>query len=159
MEKEFTALVAGHQGIILKVCRMYCRDPDDAGDLFQEIVLQLWKGYPRYNGEAKATTWMYKVALHTAITHFRRRRGMVRYLPFSYRRHDRPDDAPDAAAEQHESLRVAMSHLDKFDKAVLILYLDDKPYREIAEIMGISETYVGVKLNRIKKKLKELIKP
>jgi len=159
LEKEFTALVTGHQGIILKVCRMYCRDPDDAGDLFQEIVLQLWKGYPRYNGDAKVTTWMYKVALHTAITHFRRQRDRVKSQPFSYGRHDRPEEAPGAAAEQQESLRVAMSHLDKFDKAVLILYLDDKPYREIADIMGISETYVGVKLNRIRKKLKELLNP
>ena len=138
---------------------MYCRDPDDAGDLFREIVLQLWKGYSRFSGEAKVTTWMYKVALHTAITHFRKQHGSVKHQPFSYPRHDLPDDASDGAAEQQESLRVAMSHLDKFDKAVLMLYLDDKPYREIADIMGISETYVGVKLNRIKKKLKELLKP
>jgi RNA polymerase sigma-70 factor (ECF subfamily) len=150
LEKEFTALVAGHQGIIHKVCRMYCRDPDDAGICSRKSCFNCGRVIPvQRRGQGNNLD----VQGGSAHGHhpFPQAARSVKHQPFSYPRHDLPDDASDGAAEQQESLRVAMSHLDKFDKAVLMLYLDDKPYREIADIMGISETYVGVKLNRIKR--------
>lgn len=155
MEEEFLKSVNQHQGIIFKVCRMYCSDNADAEDLFQEILLQLWKSWPNFNQNSKISTWMYQIGLNTAITRLRKnnRKPIHHYL-------SKADDAiPDAAPERldilfDKELQEAIVELNKLDKALVMLYLDEKTYKEIAEIMGLSENNVGVKINRIKKKLK-----
>lgn len=151
-EKEFLDLIDQHQNIIHKVCRMYTDNQDDHEDLFQEILLQLWQGYPRFKGDAKITTWMYRVALYTSISTFKKKQR-IKKEPVSISTAGIENEDP----YRYENLHAAIGTLSKMDKALVMLYLEEKSYKEIAEIMGLSETNVGVKLNRIKKKLKEIL--
>ncbi|UYQ94643.1 sigma-70 family RNA polymerase sigma factor [Chitinophaga horti] len=153
---EFEQLLGAHQGIIHKVCRLYRDSREDREDLYQEIAYQLWKSYPAYRGEAGHSTWVYRIALNTAIAAFRRRRPDVRY----------PGEMPEKQAEgadEEQEYRLqlfwqALRQLPDGEKALMVLYLEDLNYREIAEVTGISENHVGVKLNRIRTKLKQLLK-
>ncbi len=160
MEKEFTNIISTHQGIILKVCRMYCNDRDDSEDLFQEIVLQLWRSYPAFKADAKVSTWMYRIGLNTAITRLRKNSRKPLTQSLSIEHQNLKDPLPQRIdIEYGEELQTAINMLNKLDKALVMLYLDEKNYKEIAEIIGISESNVGVKINRIKKKLQEIINP
>ena len=132
---------------------MYTSGDDEHEDLFQEILLQLWKGFPAFKGQSKPTTWMYRVALYTAMSNSKKQ---------TRRRHDPLSDYTAAGAVhedpyQYENLRLAISHLAPADRALVMLYMEEKPYKEIAEILGLTETNVGVRINRIKKKLKEIL--
>jgi RNA polymerase sigma-70 factor (ECF subfamily) len=160
LEKAFLRHINDHQGIIVKVCRMYGSDPADSEDLFQEIVLQLWKSYPGFNGLSKVSTWMYRVALNTAITRLRK----IKRRPDQHRMTKALDNTPvidpkRLDVEYASQLQRAIDSLNKFDRALVILYLDEMSYREMAEIMGISESNIGVKINRIKNKLKTMLNP
>lgn len=151
---QFIQQIDLHQHIIHKICRLYRDSKEDREDLFQEIVFQLWKAAPSFEGRSKFSTWMYKVALSTALAGFRKKRPSVVY-PETL-----PEQADHPQHEQHiqsEQLMEALKRLDDADKALITLYLEDLSYQEIAEITGISENYVGVKLNRIKSKLQKWI--
>ena len=153
-QEEFAALITEHQKLIYKVCHLYASAPQDVEDLFQEIVLNLWRALPSFSGRARITTWMYRVALNTAITQLRKSSRR--------RNHEIEHDLRFLAShdpiynEQAQALYAAIKQLGKVDRALVLLYLEDCSYREIANIIGISESNVGVKLNRIKKKLKRL---
>ena len=160
MEKEFLKNISDHQGIILKVCRMYCSDVGESEDLFQEIVLQLWRSYPKFKGEAKISTWIYRVGLNTAITRLRKGNRKVSTREIKEADFNLPSLGNERVdIEYSHDLQLAIDALNKFDKAIMMLYLDEKSYQEMAEITGISETNIGVRINRIKKKLKEILKP
>ncbi|RYE20888.1 MAG: sigma-70 family RNA polymerase sigma factor [Sphingobacteriales bacterium] len=154
-EPEFLDLIKTHQGMIYKICRLYRDSPEDRDDLFQEIVFQLWKGIHTYRAEAKQGTWLYRIALNTAIATFRKKKPIISYtevLP------DMADELPnDEIAIKRERLFAALKHLDDSEKAIITLYLDDFSYEQIAEVTGITENYVGVKLNRIKSKIQKLL--
>lgn len=157
MEKEFVRLLNTHAGIIYKVCQLYCRTTPDRQDLFQEIVLQLWKSYPQFKQEARFSTWMYRIALNTAITHYRkeRRRPQAIFMEGF--------EMPDLAVTNtdNENVRIlykAIEQLSAVEKAIILLFLDEKSYEEISEITGITKTNVGVKLNRTKQKLDSIFK-
>lgn len=153
-EREFLNLIEENQNIIHKVCRIYTDTTEDHADLFQEILLQLWQSYKRFKGESKVTTWMYRVALYTSITSFKRKLQVTKskeelsYGSTSYEMEDQ---------FKYEGLHMAIENLDDHEKAVILLHLDERPYREISEILGITENHVGVKVNRIKKKLKSVL--
>jgi len=153
-EAEFLRLIDQHQGIIHKICRLYRDSREDREDLFQEIVFQLWKSVPAFEGKAKFSSWMYRIALSTAIATFRKKKPHIMYMPTL------PDDqvAQQEFGDQREQLFKALKELNDGDKALITLYLEDLSYQEIAEITGITETNVGVKLNRIKKKIQQLLK-
>ncbi|HMI05559.1 MAG TPA: sigma-70 family RNA polymerase sigma factor [Pedobacter sp.] len=154
-EQAFLALMGTHQGIVHKICRMYRDGAEDREDLFQEITYQLWKAFPSFKGTAKVSTWMYRIALNTAIASFRKKRPAVEYHPVL------PDHADDLQDEnlaiRQEQLFLALKRLDDGEKAIITLYLEDLSYRQIAEVTGISESNVGVKLNRIKHKIQKLL--
>jgi RNA polymerase sigma-70 factor (ECF subfamily) len=153
-EVQFLQLIGQHQGIIHKICRLYRDSPEDREDLFQEIVFQLWRSVSAFEGKARFSSWMYKIALNTAIASFRRKKPHITYtsdLP------DQPVPQYDPG-EQHEQLFEALKQLNDGDKALIALYLDDLSYKEIAEITGMSENNIGVKLNRIKSKIQQLLK-
>lgn len=153
-EPQFLRLIDSHQGIIHKICRLYRDSKEDREDLFQEIVYQLWKSLPTFRETAAFSTWMYRVALSTAISAYRRKRPDIEYtssLP------DRQED-PHGQDEQRERLLEALRKLNDADKALITLYLENLTYQEIAEISGISESNVGVKLNRIRHKIQQLLK-
>lgn len=158
MEKEFVKLLNRHPGILYKVCSLYCKDSEDRKDLFQEIVLQLWKAYPAFKNESAVTTWMYRIALNTAISNFRKRAGKPQPVSFSDIEFQIPDLKDESLSEEITFLYAAIGQLSPIEKAVITLYLDDKSYDEMAVILGISKSNVGVKLNRIKSKLERLIK-
>ena len=154
LEAEFLTLIDQHQGIIHKICRLYRDSKEDREDLFQEIVFQLWKSAPTYEGKAKFSSWMYRIALSTAIAVYRKKKPDIRYLPALPDEQDQqiqPDD-------QREQFFQALKKLNDADKALITLYLEDLSYQEIAEIIGISESNVGVRLNRKKTKIQQLLK-
>lgn len=154
LETEFLTLIDQHQGIIHKICRLYRDSKEDREDLFQEIIFQLWKSAPAYEGKAKFSSWMYRIALSTAIAVYRKKKPDIRYLPAL------PDEqvAPTQRDEQREQFFQALKKLNDADKALITLYLEDLSYLEIAEIIGISESNVGVRLNRVKSKIQQLLK-
>src|SRR6478736_1248274 len=159
MEKEFIHMINTHRGIIYKVCHLYDPDKVYREDLFQEIVLQLWKSFPNFRNESLSSTWMYRVALNTAISHFRKQVKKPERLSLS----DEEFIIPDLSAfpDENENVRVlneAIQHLSRIEKAIVILHLEEKDYSEISDIMGITVNNVGVKLNRIKAKLEKIIK-
>ena len=158
-ENEFVQRVNEFQEIIHKVCRMYCDDETHRKDLFQEIVLQLWKSYSSFRGESKFSSWMYRVALNVAIQDFRKeiKRKYLFLESFDFKE---PTTLPqnDYKDERISALYKAISKLDKIEKAIMMLHLDEIPNDEIAEIVGITQNYVRVKMNRIRTKLAETIK-
>lgn len=159
-EQTFVNLVQNHQGIIHKVCRVYGSKEEDHRDLFQEIVLQLWRAYDSYKGDSRFTTWMYRVALNTAISGFRKHTRSPQLQILSDKELEIPGWDSDAdRQEQMKFLYQAINRLSEVEKAIVMLHLEDHSYDEIAEIIGITRNHVGVKLNRIKVKLRQLLEP
>ena len=158
MEREFLQIIKNNQGIIHKVCNIYCDEQEDRNDLFQEIVAQLWKSYPSFREESKFSTWMYRVALNTAITTFKKTKRRPDQNRLTYENFQIKDEGYDTETEDNiKLLHRAVSHLTGVEKSIILLYLEEKKYEEIAEITGITQNYVRVKMNRIKKKLKKFM--
>lgn len=158
MEKEFLQIISENQGIIHKVCSIYCDLEEDRRDLFQEILVQLWKSYASFRNESKFTTWMYRVALNTAITSFKKEKRQPDKSGLSYESIQLAEEIYDTRTEdQIRLLNKAVVQLTGIEKSIILLFLEDKKYEEIAEITGITQNYVRVKMNRIKKKLKLLM--
>lgn len=156
MEKEFVKIVSENQGIIHKVCSIYCDSEEDRRDLFQEILAQLWKSYSSFRCESKFSTWMYRVALNTAITSFKKGKRQPDQNNLSYESIQIAEENYDnETEEQIKLLHKAIGHLTGVEKSIILLYLEDKSYEDIADITGITQNYVRVKMNRIKKKLKK----
>ncbi|WEK38219.1 MAG: sigma-70 family RNA polymerase sigma factor [Candidatus Pseudobacter hemicellulosilyticus] len=151
----FLAAIEACQGILHKICYLYQDSKEDREDLFQEMVFQLWKGYPGFRGDAKISTWIYRIALNTAITSFRKKRPSIEYpasLP------ELPAEGPDEEMAGKQALLFrALKQLDDGEKAIITLYLEGLSYRQIGEIAGISENNVGVKLNRIKTRIQTIL--
>lgn len=156
-EKEFSQLIKDNQGLIIKISRLYTNSLEDEEDLFQEIVLQLWRSYDTFKGEAKISTWMYRVALNTAITLFRKktRSPQTDELKDFHQKNLFEDD--DEKQQQISLLYKVIKMLPKVERAIVMMYLDDLPYRDIAENLGITEVNARVKMNRLKKTLKDLM--
>jgi RNA polymerase sigma factor (sigma-70 family) len=156
-ELQFTRLVQEHRGIVYKVAATYCFDPEDRTDLQQEIIAQLWKSFPRYDVSRPFATWMYRIALNISISYVRstvRRRR--RNVPLQEDVHDREEETFEHTDEELRVLRLNqfIAAQNDLDRALLLLYLEDHPYRTIAEILGISESNVGTKINRLKQRIR-----
>lgn len=157
-EKDFITLVRENQGIIHKICFLYEEDREARNDLFQDVVLQLWKSRKTFRGEAKATTWMYRVALNTAISGVRKksRRPSLEYLD---QRHDNLADVqPENREEKTRMLYEAIRTLAPVDKAMIMMALDELSYDEIASTIGITPNNVRVRMNRIRERLRKKLK-
>jgi RNA polymerase sigma-70 factor (ECF subfamily) len=158
-EDQFVDDINRNIGIIHKVCSIYFTSPHDRQDAYQEIVYQLWKSYRGYKGDARFSTWMYKVALNTAITYVKKssREQGKEMLPENLSQlAEESDQYP--ADEKMKLLYAAINTLSEMDKAITLLYLEDNSYDEIAAITGLTKTNVSVRLVRIKKSLKEKLK-
>ena len=158
MEKEFIALVNNNRALIFKVCNLYCHDPESRKDLFQEVVLQLWKSYPGFRKDSAGSTWIYRVALNTAISNFRKESKKPGKVFITESEFEIPDMPTSDQRENSSTLHQAIAKLSEIEKAIILLYLDEKTYDEISEIIGITNSNVGARLNRIKAKLSKLIK-
>jgi RNA polymerase sigma factor (sigma-70 family) len=154
-QKEFTTLITQYQKIIYKVCNLYMDSKTDRQDLFQEICLQAWKSYSTFRGEAQFSTWLYRVALNTAITFLKKDKKQIQtvyndILPNLQNIHE-----DDETEEKFKAMYKAINNLNNIDKALIVLYLEDFSYIEIGESLGITPNNVAVKMNRLKLKLKE----
>ena len=158
MEKEFIDIINNNRAIIFKVCHLYCRNREKQRDLFQEVVLQLWKAFPAFKNQCAYSTWVYRVSLNTAISNLRQASRKPEPASLSFSEFEIPDSIGSADEENRSLLHVAIDKLSEIEKAIIMLYLDEKTYEEISEIIGISNSNVGVRLNRIKQKLSNLIK-
>ena len=159
-EQEFVKKVTESQGIVHKVCGMYCDNEEDREDLFQEILIQLWKSYASFRGDAKFSSWMYRVGLNVAISNLRKSKTKKEdsTLPESFDSISRESDEQSLSLEKG-LLRDAIQQLNEIEKAIMMLYLEEKHNEEIADIMGISQNHVRVKMTRIRNKLKETLNP
>jgi RNA polymerase sigma factor (sigma-70 family) len=156
-EGVFLQLIADNQGIIHKICRLYRDNPEDRRDLFQEIVFQLWQCIDSFRGQSKPSTFIYRVAINTAVSSFRREKAnkIIDYT----------DKLPEIAmeTEEHElqfranALTQAIKQLEEADRAIIAMVLDELSYREIAEIIGTSENNIAVKMNRIKDRIRKIL--
>ena len=161
-ESLFKNCLADHGGAILKVARAYTHKAEDCQDLVQEILLQVWQSLPQFQNRSSASTWIYRVALNTALGWRRKEHRRQRLQQSILEVEDLSVSALDGAEqavqrEAVEQLYVAIRQLPKTDAALVLLYLEDLSYRQIADVLGISESNVGVKLNRAKKALAELM--
>ena len=155
MEQLFLQTINEHQRILHKVCRMYTSNQDDHNDLFQEMILQLWKAFPSFRNEAKITTFMYRIALNTAISGIRKKKIKTTELEsISFQINETIEEN---FSDELKLLHASIEQLSDVEKSIVLLFLEDKPYDEIAEITGISANYVAVKMNRIKEKLRKLL--
>lgn len=160
LEHNFVALLEEHQNIVHKVCRLYTNNQDAHNDLFQEITIQLWKAFPKFRGEAKFSTWMYRVGLNTAITLYRKSKRTINTHEIeSVQFKLKADEYDDTEEQQLKLLYAAVHQLNDIEKALVFLYLEDKDYGEISETLGISEVNARVKMNRVKTKLKTILNP
>lgn len=160
LEHSFVELLEKHQNIVHKVCRLYTNNYDAHNDLFQEITIQLWKAYPKFRGDSKFSTWMYRVGLNTAITLYRKSKRTINTTQFDVVQFKiKAKDYDDTQEQQLKLLYQAVKQLNDIEKALVLLYLEDKNYREISETMGITEVNARVKMNRIKTKLRTILNP
>lgn len=154
MKEDFLQELYQHQGLIHKICGIYRDSKEDREDLFQEITYQLWKSYPRFQGKSKISSWIYRIGLNTAMATFRKPKIMMsdsgNFENLEIQESRSEDD-------REERLFSIIKTLEEGERAIVALYLEDMSYSEIGEIIGISENYVGVRLNRIKDKIRKLI--
>lgn len=150
--KEFIDILLQNKRIIYKVCFMYANDNDDINDLYQDVVLNLWKAWPSFKGNSSVSTWIYRVALNTCITGFRKKKNYD-YVPLKQDIDILDDCEHDEFLKQ---MYLLIHRLDSVDKMYIMLWLDEKNYDEIAEIVGVSRNNVAIRLHRIKEKLKKM---
>lgn len=156
-EKQFEKHLGENELLIHKVCRLYAYSLADRQDLFQEIVIQLWKAFPKFNGQSKFSTWLYRVAINTAITGLRKQKNfIVTYEPATLPQ--QVDSNTNVEEEQLKILHMAIEQLNQVEKAIVMLYMEDKTYDEMEDILGISQGNLRVKMNRIKEKLRQITK-
>ena len=156
-QKRFINLINQHQGLIYKVCFMYEHDAEVRNDLFQEIVLQLWKSFATFRGEAKITTWMYRIALNTAISGYRKQTRNIRTEDISEMHFNISEHTSDDREEDVQKLHWAIRQLSEIERAMIMMALEEVPYDEIAETIGITQNNVRVRMNRIREKLKKIM--
>lgn len=157
-EKSFVSLVQEHQGLIHKVCILYETDREARNDLFQEIVLQLWKSFHTFRGDSKITTWMYRIALNTAISGLRKLGRKIKTEELDDYHFNISERAEDSREEELQKLHWAIRQLTEIERAMIMMALDEVPYDEIAETIGITQNNVRVRMNRIREKLRNLMR-
>ena len=150
-EQLFLSLVEQHKQIIYKVCFMYASDDETVNDLFQEVTLNLWKSFPRFRGDSKATTWVYRIAVNTCISWLRVSGKRIKTVPLTFSMTELLSDEQEK--ENLRELYALINRLGKLERALILLWLEERSYEEIAEILDISVSNVGVRINRIKAKL------
>ena len=156
-KEKFIAAIKENEGFIYKLASAYTNNTDDKHDLVQEIIYQLWKSFQTFSEQSKLSTWIYRVALNVAIYQLKKSRKIISTVPIDKQALNYHEQAGDEMEEKWKVFRQQIENLHLLDKGIVLLYLDNKSYEEIAEIIGISKTNVGTKLQRIKERLKNQI--
>ncbi len=156
-KQEFEQLLQQHQKIVYKVVNTYCWHADDRADLAQEIAIQLWRAFPKYDGNRKFSTWMYRIALNVAISSVRQKKNSLTFdVSLDESHHTIGADATENKDEERiRCLQDFIARLDTLNRALMLLHLEDHSYKEIAEIVGISETNVATKVSRLKQRIRD----
>lgn len=154
MELEFARIVKEHKGTIYTVCYMFSKDEAEVSDLFQDILVNLWKGFPKFRGESSAGTWIYRVSLNTCISAERKKKRKAETIPLTMDINLFEDSDEDT--RQVRMLRERIGRLGPFDRAIVLLWLENLSYDEIGAIVGISAKNVSVRLVRIREQLKKM---
>jgi RNA polymerase sigma-70 factor (ECF subfamily) len=154
-EDFFKKYIQDNMAIISHICRAYAFDEESLKDLIQEVSLQLWRSHSSFEGKSQASTWVYRVTLNVCLSHARKDKRRVNTVPLDTQ--DKVSHQSDEQQEKLDKLQWAIRQLNTADRAIVVLYLEDKSYKEMSEILGITVSNVGVKVNRLKEKLKKLI--
>lgn len=157
-KEKFIQILNENKWVLYKVINTYCKDLDDRKDLEQEILIQLWKSFDSYNSQYKISTWIFKIAMNVSISFYRsniNRKSKTSPISESIFQVPAQIDNSESLNEERIFLNDFINQLDEFNKEILVLYLDNHSYREIADIVGITESNVGTKINRLKNKLRE----
>lgn len=157
-QEIFLKLLEEHRGILIKVTKIYMDNLADREDLEQEIVFQLWRSYEHFSGKSKFSTWMYRVALNTAITYFKKEKRRVDKDPIHEKFEIRAEEIDDTKDSQLAYFYKAVQELNKVEKALILLFIEGQSHKEIGENLGLTEVNARVKLNRTKKKIQQIIK-
>jgi len=156
LNDKFHQIIEQHKGVLFKIAKAYCQNDDDRQDLLQEMMIQVWKSLPKYNDTFAITTWLYRICLNVAISFYRKSATRQNFnVPLVEELTSIREEESNQKQEQLSLLEKFISELDDLDKALMLLYLEDKSYAEMSEIMGLSVSNVGTKLGRIKEKLKK----
>lgn len=158
MEQQFNQVIKAHAQIIYKVTTIYTRNAQDQQDLYQEVVLQLWRSFAKFRGEAKISTWVYRVALNTAISGLRKKKKLLNVVSIDQAVFAQTESVDPIFEERLRMLYQSIDGLSSLEKGLILLFLEDRNYEEIAEIIGISVSNVGTRLSRIRQKLKTKVK-
>ncbi|MEG1563502.1 MAG: sigma-70 family RNA polymerase sigma factor [Bacteroides sp.] len=155
IEQDFLSVIREYERVIYKVCYLYTTKSATLSDLYQDVVLNLWKAFPKFRKECKISTWIYRIALNTCISFIRKERNVPEIVALT-READWMTEKQDPQAEMLRALYRMINQLGQLDKSIILLYLEEKNYDEIAEITGLTVTNVATKLSRIKDKLKKM---
>ena len=150
-EQQFIAIIENNRQVIYKVCYMYAADDDHFKDLYQEVLINLWRGIDRFRGDAQLSTWIYRTSINTCVTYYRRNHKHDEML--SLEGVSVVDNDDGTRLQQIKEMYRLISRLDRMEKAIILLWLDEKSYDEISEITGLSRNNVASRLRRIKIKL------
>jgi len=150
----FKTLLEENKQVIAKICRAYSNSQEEFEDYFQEVSLQIWKSYDNFKGASQISTWIYRITLNVCLSELRKNSKRINTYTIQAE-HDLSGPTGESNDEEIEKLYMAIKTLKKVDRAIILLFLEDRKYKEMAEILGISVTNIGVKINRIKKELKE----
>jgi len=157
VEKEFIRLINSYQGILQKICNIFFYRNPNREDYYQEILIRLWKSYPDFKNQSAFSTWLYRVALNTTIDISRKQRLLPIHTELSKIEYNISSSEDNPESDQKTKLYQAINQLLDIEKAIIFLYLEDYSYKEIAEIIGISESNTGVKINRIKSRIIKIL--
>lgn len=153
----FNTFIRDQKAIISKICRSYADNDEEFQDLFQEVAIQLWRGFESFRHESKVSTWVYRVTLNVCLTQFKKRKRNLPTTSLDQMMREPAQEGLDPIHEQVDLLYEGIKQLKDIERAIILLYLEDKQYNEIAEILGMTRTNVGVRINRIKIQLKKYI--
>jgi RNA polymerase sigma factor (sigma-70 family) len=158
IQEDFVRMIAAQQKFIHSICSLYYASPEDRKDLFQEIVLALWKAYPAFNYQSKVSTWIYQIAINTVFSRIRKDKRRPRNEPLTEKVWQIPQTtSAQELSESTQELYWAISQLSDIDKAIIVLYLEEHSYQEIATMLNLTKTNVSTRINRIKIKLEKLL--
>ena len=155
-EQEFLDMVRAYERVIYKVCYLYTTPHATLNDLYQDVVLNLWKAFPKFRHECKMSTWVYRIALNTCISFIRKEKNIPEIVTLTQEA-DRSEEEDETEAMLRQLYRM-INRLGELDKSITLLYLEEKSYEEIAEITGLTVTNVATRLSRIKEKLRKMNK-
>ena len=156
IEQEFVSIIRENERIIYKVCYLYTTPHATLNDLYQDVVLNLWKAYPKFRQECKVSTWIYRIALNTCISFIRKEKNVPELVTLTPAA-DRTEETDETQLMLQQMYRM-INRLGPLEKSIILLYLEDKSYEKIAEITGLTQTNVATRLSRIKEKLRKMRK-